>query len=144
MPEKIISFDGIYHFLSNFYDCLITYNGLTFNNTEAAFQAAKCLHEEDRLKFVNITAKQSKHLGRKVKLRPDWNDIRISVMKEIIHIKFTTHRYLAERLLATGAADLFEGNYWHDTFWGVEIDTLFGENNLGKILMEERKLLQDK
>lgn len=45
---------------------------------------------------------------------------------------------LKEMLLSTGNADIIEGNYWHDNFWGqcsCEKCVGKGKNNLGKILM---------
>ena len=37
---------------------------------------------------------------------------------------------------------LVEGNYWKDTFWGVD-EKLGGKNHLGRILMEIREELKD-
>lgn len=48
---------------------------------------------------------------------------------------------LKEMLLATGDEELVEGNYWHDTIWGV-CDGV-GENHLGKMLMEIREDLRN-
>ena len=39
----IDSFRGEYDYLSNFYSCPVEYDGLTYQNTEASFQAAKCV-----------------------------------------------------------------------------------------------------
>jgi predicted NAD-dependent protein-ADP-ribosyltransferase YbiA (DUF1768 family) len=41
---------------------------------------------------------------------------------------------------ATGDRKLVEGNYWHDTFWGVCNGV--GENYLGEILMHVRQELR--
>ena len=46
---------------------------------------------------------------------------------------------LREKLVATGDAELIEGNHWNDTCWGVCKG--IGQNNLGKILMEVRDML---
>ena len=54
--------------------------------------------------------------------------------------KFTKHKDLKEKLLATGDAYLEETNHWHDTFWGVCKGK--GQNHLGKILMEVREELK--
>ena len=56
---------------------------------------------------------------------------------KIIH-KFTQHDDLKALLLATGDANLEEGNTWNDTFWGVDLANGCGQNNLGKILMKIR------
>lgn len=48
---------------------------------------------------------------------------------------------LGNKLEATGDSLLVEGNWWHDTFWGV--CNGFGENNLGKLLMKIREELKN-
>lgn len=40
--DKITQFRGEYAFLSNFYSASVYYQGIRFENNEAAFQAAKC------------------------------------------------------------------------------------------------------
>ena len=40
----IAGFRDDFRFLSNFYNAPVTYNGVTYKNSEAAFQAAKFLH----------------------------------------------------------------------------------------------------
>ena len=42
--QKIDSFRGKYYFLSNFCPAEVSYEGLTFQNNEAAFQAQKTLN----------------------------------------------------------------------------------------------------
>ena len=48
---------------------------------------------------------------------------------------------LAGLLLSTGNAELIEGNWWNDTFWGICRGK--GENHLGKILMNIRNQLTE-
>ena len=43
----IDKFDGEYRFLSNFYVCQVTYNDITYNSSEHAYQAAKATNKED-------------------------------------------------------------------------------------------------
>jgi len=127
-------------YLSNFHPCLVEYDGLTYQNTEAAFQAAKCISREEREKFVNLSPGQAKRLGRKVALREDWNSVRIDVMREVLECKFSQNCELKEKLIATGDEELIEGNHWNDRFWGVCRGT--GQNHLGKLLMELREILK--
>lgn len=134
--DKITSFRGEHEFLSNMYPCDVVYNGTLYANAEAAFQAAKCFARARE--FVGLDGKAAKRLGRKVELRPDWEDVKIRVMKEVLVAKFGQNLDLYEKLHATGAAELVEGNTWNDTFWGVCGG--IGKNNLGKILMETREL----
>lgn len=138
MSLTIRYFDGKNRYLSNFYEAPIEYNGLSYKNNEAAFQAQKVLDNETREQFCELPPNLAKRLGRKVKLREDWDEVKVDIMKEICRTKFETHPNLMDRLLTTGNRPLVEGNDWNDTFWGVD-DENGGENNLGKILMELRE-----
>lgn len=132
-----------YAFLSNFYAATVEYKGLTYLNNEAAFQAQKCMTEEEKLPFTEYNPPKSKGMGRRVALRPDWEDVKTSIMEEIVRAKFTQHPELKQQLLATGDNVLVEGNHWGDTYWGVDTRTGLGENHLGKILMKVRKELRE-
>jgi len=120
----IDSFRGEHDYLSNFYSCPVEYDGLTYQNTEAAFQAAKCV---------------DRNVGRKVDLREDWETVKIDVMRDVLKSKFSLNSELREKLIATGDVELIEGNHWNDRFWGVCRGK--GQNHLGKLLMELREIL---
>lgn len=140
---KIDKFSGKYSFLSNFYVCFpkfILYNGRRFRTVEHAFQAAKCLNEEDMDLFLIVSdPKDAKFFGRNVAMRSDWESVKISIMKDFVRQKFNNSE-MSNKLLGTGNAYLEEGNTWNDTFWGVCKGV--GENNLGRILMEVREELR--
>lgn len=147
--NRIDRFRGEYSFLSNFYGCKIiiqTKDGqLTFWNAEAAFQAMKTTDVEERMKFCDIkNPVKAKGLGRKVKLRKDWDIIRVSVMEYIVNEKFQQNGDLAQKLLDTEGKQLIEGNNHNDKFWGMipvpvgATDVWVGENHLGKILEDVR------
>lgn len=135
--------DG-YEFLSNFYSVLITYNGLTYQNSEAPFQAQKVLDDKDKIPFTVASARQTKSLGRMVNLRHNWELVKVNLMLEITRAKFEQNTELAEKLFATGNAMLVEGNRWNDTFWGIDARNGKGENYLGKILMCVRREIREK
>lgn len=137
----IPSFSKEYRFLSNFWEAPVTYEGVTYLNNEAAFQAQKCLDPNDRPAFAQLNPSKAKRLGRQVALRPDWEQVKIPIMTQIVRAKFTQNEALKQQLLATGNLILEEGNTWHDTFWGVDSNTRQGENHLGKILMAVREEL---
>lgn len=139
---KITRFREEYAFLSNFWEAPVTYHGLTYGNNEAAFQAQKCMTEEEKLPFTQLRPAKAKKAGRQVLLRPDWEEVKLGIMEEIVRTKFTQNESLKWRLLATGDAILEEGNGWHDVFWGVDAKTGEGANHLGKILMKIRRELQ--
>ncbi len=137
--EKVINrFDGYYDFLSNFYPACISIDGEYYLSSEAAYQAFKCKNPTDREPFYEITADEAKRLGRKIEVRSDWDEVKLSVMEKIVRAKFTQNPYLARYLLETGEKEIVEGNHWNDVFWGVDLKTGEGENHLGKILMALR------
>lgn len=131
-----------YTFLSNFYEAPVFFDRLTYGSNEAAFQAQKCMTEEEKIPFTEYGPGKSKGMGRRVQLRPDWEAVKVGLMEEIVRAKFTQHPELAWRLIGTGDKMLVEGNHWGDTFWGVDTRTGQGENHLGKILMKVREELK--
>lgn len=140
--DKINSFRGDYYFLSNFYPAKVTYEGVTYESNEAAFQAQKTLDMAERRRFAGMGPSEAKKAGRRIKLRRDWEQVKEGIMRRIVHAKFTQNKDLREKLLATGSAALEEGNNWGDRTWGT-VDGV-GRNLLGKILMDVRDALAGK
>ena len=115
----INSFHGRYRFLSNYYNSPISYEGLTYPTLEAAFQAAKTTDPVLRKQIAEAPhPAEARRLGRRLKLRLNWNAMRVEVMRELLAAKFSNLE-LASQLIETGDAMLIEGNPWGDTFWGV-------------------------
>lgn len=133
-----MKFRGDYDFLSNMYHSPIKVNGLVFTCAEAAFQSFKTLDKEERKKFQNIPGTKAKKLGKKVALRPDWNEIKIEVMHCVVKTKFKQNPELIPRLKAI-PGEIVEDNTWNDTFWGR--CNGIGKNTLGQILMYLRRTL---
>ena len=140
----ICQFKDDYYFMSNFYPFKLIYNGIEYQNTEAAFQAQKCKYLPERNQFSKLNPSEAKRLGRRVELRPDWEQVKDSIMYNIVLTKFSSDEYLAYKLLKTGEEVLMEGNTWKDTYWGVDLDTMQGKNKLGLILMKVRDVLRAK
>lgn len=136
----IDKFRNEYFFLSNYYIAPITYNGLTFQSNEAAFQAQKTLNEGQRRKFTKLAPNNAKAKGRNVILREDWEEVKDQIMYEICLAKFSQNQDLKKKLIDTGDEELVEGNIWRDTYWGVY--NRKGKNKLGKILMRIREELK--
>ena len=136
MEKAIRQFRGDFFFLSNFYNCPVAYKQLTYTNNEAAFQAQKCVSDTERIQFTKLSPSEAKRLGRRVSLRKDWEDVKVSIMEEVVRAKFTQNAELADKLLATGDAHLEEGNTWGDKVWGTVNG--IGANQLGIILMKIR------
>lgn len=138
--EKINSFSGEYSFLSNFYDAKVTYEGLTYLNSEAAYQAQKCISQEAKEKYTWLGAYGAKRAGRVEPLCVNWDLIKVPIMYQILKCKFEQNEDIREKLLATGDAILEEGNTWGDRIWGT-VDGV-GNNFLGKLLMKVREELR--
>ena len=144
---QITAFTGEYRFLSNYYSCPVTIDGLTYQSAEAAFQAAKYSDPIDRAAFCTIPPNVAKAIGRKIKLRDGWEKERDGIMADVIHAKFSQNPAFTQALINTGDAELIEGNTWNDNYWGVcgcarcRSEGIKGQNKLGQILMAEREKL---
>lgn len=139
----------------------ILYEGVVYPSTENAYQAAKSFFPEGRLEFVDATPKKAKQLGKKLKLRANWDKIKFQIMYEVCEEKFKDG-IERELLLQTGDKYLIEGNYWCDQNFGICFGPDFktmdqfalmrkcpkcgggGKNALGKILMDIREKLNNK
>lgn len=133
----ITSFSGKYDFLSNMFVCLLVdMDGAEYRSSEHYYQSHKTLDVRER--YLIQTAKtpmNSRTLGKKCELRPDWNDVKDQVMETALRLKFN-NEYLRNKLIETYPHDLVEGNHWGDTYWGVCDDR--GQNRLGHLLMKIR------
>lgn len=132
-------FRGEYWLLSNFYNCSIEYEGKIYPSVENAFQASKVLDEDEREIFTKCTPVEAKRLGRKVKLRDDWEEVKVLIMTELIFTKFRMKEL--SNLLQNVSEDIVEHNTWHDNFWGVCTCSKCngrGANVLGIILCKVR------
>lgn len=134
--DAITEFKGKYRFLSNFYPCVITDGDVFYPTVEHAFQAAKTLDVTEQTQIrLAASPGEAKRLGRAAALRTDWDKHKLDVMLFLVRQKFIEPN-LKRLLLDTGDAQLVEGNYWNDTFWGVCRGK--GMNHLGIILMQVR------
>jgi ribA/ribD-fused uncharacterized protein len=145
MPERRrstphVAFSGDRFFLSNFYSHPFLFNGHTYATAEHAFQAAKCVDESEAVRVRRAPSPASaRQIGRRVQPRPDWNEVRVDVMRAVLVAKFSDPDLRAP-LTATGEADLVEKNTWGDRFWSRSRGV--GRNMLGQLLMELRQSLK--
>jgi len=133
-------FNGENSFLSNFYPCLIEYQGISYQSVEHFYVAMKITDLDIRLEISKVkTAGDVKKMSRSLKLRSDWEDVKIQTMRFALDQKFS-YPELKDKLLAT-SGDIIEGNWWHDNTWGIcycESCPGIGKNILGKMLMDIR------
>ena len=138
----IAMFEGKYAFLSNFENSPFTIDGVTFPTVEHWFQAYKTLDPVEFMEIVSAdTPGRAKRMGRRVTLRPDWEEVKVDVMRAGLRHKFAIPEFRT-LLLATGDEELMEGNTWHDNTWGncvcQKCQNIPGRNMLGMLLMELR------
>ena len=137
-----------YGCFSNFYLAPVNFNGMTFTNNEAAWQAQKCAIKRTIANFQTKTPSQAKASGRRVKLRPDWEEVKYGLMVDVCYAKFTQNEDLKDILLSTGNEELCENTTgWHDNIWGncecPKCKDIIGKNLLGKALMEVRDRIKE-
>ena len=131
--QTIDHFNGQYAFLSNFAPTNVLYDNLEYFTVEHAYQAAKTLDLTERKKIQGAeTPAVAKKMGRNVILRNDWESVKLDIMLDLLRQKFLNDD-LKYALLSTNNAELIEGNWWGDVFWGVCRGR--GQNHLGRLLM---------
>ena len=136
----INSFRGYHAWLSNMYECNIEFMGHKFKSVENAYMFAKNPHDEEWLnKCLTMSAGDIKKASKLIKLRDNWEDIKLPLMYGLLKKKFTQEQF-KKKLLETRNENIVEGNRWGDTFWGVDVKTSpnVGENWLGRLIMDIR------
>ena len=143
---SINRFRGEFAWLSNFWPVTVKLVGRDFYPTvEHAYQAAK-FEDADCRRAIRCakTPRAARYLAREyAKLglqRQDWQKVHMAIMTDLLWQKFSKPKLCAS-LLATKPREIIEGNVHGDEFWGVDLRTGCGENNLGKLLMRVRKRL---
>ena len=150
MSAIINSFTGEDEIYSNFYPVVVYLEGVGFPTIEHAYQAAKSKEFFFRKLIAAIPAHRAglaKRRGRNIRLRSDWEEVKISIMHDLLCQKFTKEPFKS-KLLSTGDAKLIEGNYWHDNIWGncncAKCKNTEGQNWLGRLIMDVRSQIIEK
>jgi ribA/ribD-fused uncharacterized protein len=140
-------FIGPYSYFSNFEPVVIFWKGMKFPSVEHAYVASKSLDPKFWRDVSQMKAKDAgiaKKWGRNVKIRTDWEQVKVSFMEQFLIQKFNYDRFKV-KLISTKNEELVEGNWWHDNFWGNcscnKCSNIKGENMLGKLLMKIRREL---
>ena len=132
-----------YFEFSNFSKYGVELDGNWWDTVEHYFQAQKFDDAEYREKIRQAHGpKEAARLGRSRdrKIRADWDEIRLDVMRRAVRKKFETNKEIRKKLLATNDDRIVE-NALGDYFWGCGQNGA-GANWLGRILMEVRDELR--
>ena len=110
--KMIGPFEKEFRWLSNFWPAEVVFEEMQFRTVEHAYVAAKTLDPVERQFIQSVeTPGQAKLFGRHVELRPDWLQVRLSVMEDLIRQKFQNEE-LREKLLATGEEEIIGDRDW--------------------------------
>lgn len=145
---QVFFYEHEFYPLSNFSAFRLLWKGTDFDTSEHAYQFEKFQHAEGVMVGEAITQARSAHHAFSIarahadRVRPDWNDVRVDIMRDILRAKLDQHEYIRRKLLQTGGRSLVE-NSWRDDFWGWGPNHL-GKNMLGRLWMEIRAELRQR
>ena len=137
--QDILGFKDEFRWLSNFTECKVEFDGDIYSSVEHAYQAAKTFDLAKRKLIRESTAGKAKQIGKTIELVPDWEQIKLEVMRDLLMQKFSQEPFRSQ-LIATGDCFIEETNWWGDVFWGVCCGK--GLNHLGRMIMDIRADLQ--
>ena len=142
----IEQFSGPYIWLSNFYlleSPIIDLNRNSYPTVEHFYVAGKTTDLKIRNEISKLsTPGKAKRFGRDLNIREDWDSVKYNIMYFAVVNKFSkANPVLRAKLIASKFHTIREGNEWGDLYWGVDLWTKEGQNNLGKIIMKVRDLI---
>lgn len=149
--KQITVFQGKDDVLSNFYPCEINCHGILAKSSEHAYQYVKAIRRGELDVAKNVkdapTAYLAKQAGNKLPYCKNWNNQKVDVMKDIVKEKSKQVPEFNDVLMETKSSTLVEA-VAGEMFWASGLNkqnTLFtkknywfGENNMGRILMDLR------
>ena len=118
------------------------YQGTLYKTSENFYQAMKLPKDKIDLRkeIASMSPYQAKRDIKKYTWRDSWNqEESLKVMEHILRVKFGPNTIWETKLKMSQDYELVEWNNWGDNFWGKDIVSKRGENNLGKILMKIRE-----
>lgn len=132
--------------LSNFAPTPVELDGIKYPTSEHAYQAGKVISraEKERIAQMRTPGEAKRACGPRVRRSEriipwvGWETYKIAHMLRVVRAKVLQNPAVAAQLLGTGTREIQEGNAWGDVFWGVDLRTGEGRNELGKILMQIR------
>ena len=128
-----------YGCFSNFSRNGFDLDGKYWKTSEHYYQAQKfsgTKHEEEVR--VCESPREAANMGRRrdLPLRPDWEEIKDSIMYKCLKAKFSQNSDILSILISTGKEEIVEDSKV-DYYWGCGEDNS-GKNMLGKLLVKVR------
>lgn len=149
--QQVFFYEQDFYVLSNFSAFRVKWQGIDFDTSEHAYHWEKFRDHPDAWNAAASIAEQvrrapSAHSAFKLAerckpcRRPDWDDVKVKIMRGILKAKVDQHEYVRRKLLETGTRELVEDS-WRDDFWGWGPNK-DGKNMLGRLWMEIREELR--
>ena len=145
LSEKMNDVIGFYprefYCLDNFSSFKVEWDGYLYASLEEAYQTAKFLKSAPEI-AEEIKKSHSAHEAQKIafankdKVRSDWQEVKLTIMEELLRKKLQQIPYVKQKLLQTKDYIIVEDSP-KDNFWGWGKDRT-GENHLGKLWMKLR------
>jgi N-glycosidase YbiA len=141
--ERVCFYEQDFYVLSNFSSFRVGFGGQNFDTSEAAYHYQRFTDIADQTCILHA---ESAHEAfryaqeNKSRQRPDWDVVKVDIMRDILRAKAAQHEYVRRKLLATGDRELVE-NSWRDSYWGWGPNK-DGHNMLGKLWMQIRAELR--
>lgn len=137
--KQVFFYENEFYCFSNYSSFMVEENGKVYMTSEHLYHCKKFDSEEVKEQIIKS---RSAHDAQKISIknkeliRPDWEDVKMGIMKEILVLKLNQHPYVKKKLLDSGDREIIE-NSWRDDFWGWG-ENRDGQNKLGKLWMEIR------
>lgn len=155
---QVFFYEQEFYVLSNFSAFRLLWRGRDFDTSEAAYHWERFATGQvgrspalgsvawavaDDIRFA-ASAHEAFRIAQEHKSlqRPDWDEVKVGVMRDVLRAKAAQHEYVWRKLLETGDRELIEDS-WRDNFWGWGPNR-DGQNMLGKLWMEIRSELRAK
>lgn len=150
LKEKMDEFIGFYprefFCFDNFSSFAVVYQGIKYPTVEHAYQSLKFTETAPEI-AKEIAECFSAHEAQKIGYahkslqNPRWDEIKVSVMEELLRLKLRQNPYVKKKLLQT-KDDLICEDSPKDDFWGIGPNR-DGQNQLGKLWMKLRDELEN-
>jgi len=126
--------------LSNFYQATFVQDQVEYQSAEHYYQSQKSARaeEQEAIRTMENPLEAMKR-GRQAEPRPDWEEVKIDVMRTALRAKFSQNHDLQQVLLSTGDRPLHEDSP-NDQFWGWFNGE--GRDLMGRLLVEVRAFLR--
>lgn len=145
IDEVIGFYPREFYALDNFSSFKVEWNGYLYASLEEAYQAASFMGSSEEL-VERVKHSHSADEAQRIayanrdKQRPDWNEVKVAIMEELLRLKIEQNPYVKKKLLQTENYLIVEDSP-KDSFWGWGPNR-DGENQLGKLWMKLREELK--